>query len=84
MTSSFAQAVSALLAAHGEQITSDVDPYTPRENLWLIVSKPDNIPIIMMIIIFAFFTYLAMRDAMKHDRLIRQGRKQDVLKAMQE
>jgi hypothetical protein len=38
----------------------------------------------MMVIIFGFFTYLAVRDAMKHDRLIREGRKQDVLRAMQE
>src|SRR5688572_17313232 len=64
--------VSELLAASGAA-TSDVEPFTPMENLWLIVKKPDNIPILMMIIGVAFFTYLALRDGLKHDRLIREG-----------
>ncbi len=78
------EVVSTLLAGSGGQITSDVEPYTPLENLWLIVKKPDNVPIIMMIVIFSFFTYMALRDAFKHDKLIKEGRKQDILKAMQE
>ncbi len=73
-----------LLAAGGGPVSSDVEPYTGWENLVLIAKKPDNVPIIMMMIIFAFFTYMALRDAFKHDKLIKQGRKQDILKAMQE
>lgn len=64
--------------------TSDVEPYSGWENLKLIASKPDNVPILMMIVIFGFFTYMALRDGFKHDKLIQQGRKQDVLKSMQE
>ncbi len=78
MTSSF------LLLASSAAATSDVEPFTAWENLKLIAAKPDNVPIIMMMVIFAFFTYMALRDGLKHDRLIKQGRKQDILKSMQE
>ena len=37
-----------------------------------------------VVVMFAFFTYMALRDGFKHDRLIKQGRKQDILKTMQE
>ena len=73
-----------LLFANAAEATSDVEPYTGLQNLGLICSKPDNVPILMMIVIFAFFSYMALRDGLKHDKLIKQGRKQDVLKSMQE
>ena len=73
-----------LLFASDLAATSDVAPNTGWENLLKIASKPDNVPIIMMVIIFTFATYMALRDGFKHDRLIKQGRKQDVLKSMQE
>jgi len=76
--------VQLLLASGGGQVASDVEPYTGWENLGLILTKPDNVPILIMIVIFTFSTYLALRDGFKHDRLIREGRKQDILKAMQE
>ncbi len=65
-------------------VSSEVEPNSGWENLGLILTKPDNVPILMMIILFGFFTYMALRDGFKNDRLIKQGRKQDVLKAMQE
>jgi len=37
-----------------------------------------------MIVLVSFFTYMALRDGFKNDRLIKQGRKQDILKTMQE
>jgi hypothetical protein len=73
-----------VLASGGGQVSSDVEPYNGWENLGLILSKPDNVPILLMIFIFGFFTYMAIRDGLKHDRLIKQGRKQDILKSMQE
>lgn len=73
-----------LVLASAGTVSSDVEPYTGWENLVLIASKPDNVPILMMMAIFAFFTYMALRDAFKHDKLIKEGRKQDILKAMQE
>jgi hypothetical protein len=74
---------SLLLLASAGTVSSDVDPYTGLENLELILTKPDNIPIIIMMVLIAFFTYLALRDGLRNDRLTRQGRKQDILKTMQ-
>ena len=73
-----------VLASGGGQVASDVEPYTGWENLGLILTKPDNVPILIMIVVFTFCTYMALRDGFKHDRLIKEGRKQDILKAMQE
>jgi hypothetical protein len=73
-----------LILASGGQVTSDVEPNSGWENLGLILTKPDNVPILIMIVTFTFFTYMALRDGFKHDRLIKAGRKQDILKAMQD
>jgi hypothetical protein len=54
------------------------------ENIWLIISKPDNIPILMMIIAMTFYTWYALRDAARHDKLIAEGRKNEILRHMQE
>ena len=73
-----------LVLAAGAAATSDVEPYSGWENLGLILSKPDNVPILIMIVMFSFFTYMALRDGFKNDRLAKKGRKQDILKSMQE
>ncbi len=52
------------------------------ENFLLIVSKGDNMPIAGLIPIITFFTWLALREAFRHDRLIRQGREDEVLDEM--
>jgi len=44
------------------------------ENLMLILSKPDNVPIVMMLILLGFFTWLWWREARKNDAIIRDGR----------
>lgn len=49
-----------------------------------ILTLPDNIPIVGMLILVLFFTYLAFREARKNDRLIEQGREDEILKRMQE
>jgi hypothetical protein len=72
-----------VLASAGT-VSSDVEPYTGLENLGLILTKPDNVPILIMIAIIGFCTYIAIRDGLKNDRLIKQGRKQEILKSMQE
>jgi hypothetical protein len=40
-------------------------------NLWLIVSKPDNVPILGLLLLVIFFTGLAFRLALANDRLRR-------------
>ena len=54
-----------------------------RENLWLIVSKGDNIPIVFMLFIVAFYVGWAFREAGRNDRLIEEGRRDEILKDMQ-
>src|SRR5262249_8996623 len=73
-----------LVLASGAAASSEVEPYSGWENLGLILSKPDNVPILIMIVLVSFFTYMALRDGFKNDRLTKQGRKQDILKSMQE
>jgi hypothetical protein len=47
-----------------------------------IVGKGDNMPIAGLIPIIAFFTYLSMDEAFRHDRLIKQGREDEILDEM--
>jgi hypothetical protein len=42
------------------------------QNIWLIVSKPDNVPIVGMVALVAFYTIAAIRMGIKNDRLRRQ------------
>lgn len=46
--------------------------------------RPDNIPIVGMLILVMWFTYLGFREARKNDELIAQGREDEVLRKMQE
>ncbi len=38
-------------------------------NFWLILSKPDNVPIVLMIILVLFYCWLAYKQARRNDRL---------------
>jgi hypothetical protein len=45
---------------------------------------PDNIPIVFMLVLVGYFTFLSFDEARKNDRLIREGRKDHILRRMQE
>jgi len=47
-----------------------------------IVGKGDNMPIAGLIPIIAFFTYLSLDEAFRHDALIKQGREDEILDEM--
>ncbi len=49
-----------------------------------IMIQPDNIPIVGMMVLLFFFTYLAFREARKNDQLIAEGKRDEVLKEMQQ
>ena len=49
-----------------------------------IMLKPDNIPIIGMLFLVLWFTYLGFKQARRNDELIAQGREDEVLRDMQE
>jgi hypothetical protein len=48
-----------------------------------ILLKPDNIPIAGMLVLVLFFTWVAFREALRNDKLIEQGRADEILKEMQ-
>ena len=56
------------------------------EALWQFIDilvKPDNIPIVFMMVLVLFFTWLGFKQALRHDRLAEQGREDEILKEMQ-
>jgi hypothetical protein len=57
---------------------------TGWENFVAIITKPDNIPIVLMMLSLVVYTYMALRDGLRNDRLTAQGRKDQILKTMQE
>jgi hypothetical protein len=57
---------------------------TALQHFLHIVTLPDNIPIVGLMVLLFFFTYLALREARKNDRLIEQGREDEILDRMQE
>ncbi|MGQ3686193.1 MAG: hypothetical protein ACUBOA_14485 [Candidatus Loosdrechtia sp.] len=46
------------------------------ENVWAIVTKPDNIPIVALLFMLFFFTGISFKQAFHNDRLIEE-KKQD-------
>jgi hypothetical protein len=60
------------------------DTVGPLKNFWAILSLPDNVPIIFMLALVAWFTWLSFSQARKNDRLAREGRRDEILKSMQD
>ena len=48
-----------------------------------ILLKPDNIPIAGMLVLVFFFTWVGFKQALRNDRLVEQGREDEILKEMQ-
>ena len=47
-------------------------------NFLEIVTKPDNIPIVGMLILVIFFTWLGLREAFRNDNLIEEGKEDEI------
>jgi hypothetical protein len=52
------------------------------QNFLTIVSKPDNIPIVGMLLLVLFFTWIGIRQAFRHDKLIEEGKKDQIPEEM--
>lgn len=52
------------------------------QNFLEIVTKPDNIPIVGMLLLVLFFTWIGLRQAFRHDKLIDEGKKDQVPEEM--
>ena len=48
-----------------------------------ILLQPDNIPIAGMLLLVLFFTWVGFRQALRNDRLLEEGREEEILKEMQ-
>jgi hypothetical protein len=48
-----------------------------------VLTKPDNIPIVGMMVLVLYFTWIGFKQALRNDRLIEQGREDEVLREMQ-
>lgn len=54
------------------------------ENFLKIVTLPDNIPIIIMLVSVIYLTWLAFSEARKNDKLIDEGKRDQVYRRMVE
>jgi hypothetical protein len=52
------------------------------DHFWEILTKADNLPIAGMLLAVIFCLWVAFRQALKHDRLIAQGKKDEVYSEM--
>ncbi|PIQ99142.1 MAG: hypothetical protein COV66_14815 [Nitrospinae bacterium CG11_big_fil_rev_8_21_14_0_20_45_15] len=48
------------------------------ENFLLIATKPDNIPIGTMLLFVGFVTWIAIKQMIAHDKLIKEGKKEKI------
>lgn len=48
------------------------------QNFLEIVTKPDNIPIVGMLLLVLFFTWIGLRQAFRHDKLIDEGKEDEI------
>jgi hypothetical protein len=62
------------------------DPFdrklAPVKNLLEIISQPDNIAILIMLIATAVCTLVAFREIRINDRLIKEGKKEEIYQRM--
>ncbi len=63
---------------------TEAAPKTALDQFLQILTQADNLPIIGMLVLVFFFTYLALREGRKNDELIEKGRQDEILKRMQE
>jgi hypothetical protein len=55
-----------------------MDEPSGLHNFLEIVTKPDNIPIVAMLILVIFFTWIGLRQAFQNDKLVEEGREDDI------
>jgi hypothetical protein len=48
-----------------------------------ILTKPDNIPIVGMLLLVLFFTWIALKQALRNDQLLAEGKLEEIREDMQ-
>jgi hypothetical protein len=60
------------------------DPHASAIREFLeMMFRPDNVPIVGMLLLVLFFTWLGFREARRNDELVAQGREDEILNDMQ-
>ncbi|MCZ6622782.1 MAG: hypothetical protein O7B35_00885 [Deltaproteobacteria bacterium] len=59
-----------------------MEEMTGLQHFLEILTKPDNIPIVGMLLLVLFFTWIGLRQAFKNDKLIEEGKKEEIPKEM--
>jgi YbbR domain-containing protein len=52
------------------------------KEFWAIISVPDNIPIVALLLAALFFVYVSFVQAFRNDRLIKEGREDEIYDEM--
>ncbi len=52
------------------------------QNVLEIVTKPDNIPIVGMLLLVLFFTWLGLRQAFRNDKLVEEEKEDKLQEEM--
>ena len=55
-----------------------MDEPSGLHNFLEILTKPDNIPIVAMLILVIFFTWIGLRQAFQNDKLVDEGREDEI------
>ena len=55
-----------------------MDEASGLQNFLAIVTKPDNIPIVGMLILVILFSWIGLRQAFKNDKLVEQGKEDQI------
>jgi len=55
-----------------------VAQHSALDQFLTILTLPDNIPIVAMLILVIFFTWLGMKEAFKNDKLIEEGKEDEI------
>ncbi len=55
---------------------------SPLGNFLLIVTKPDNIPIVAMLFLVLYFFWLSIKMGLENDRLTERGEKDKIYERM--
>jgi hypothetical protein len=55
-----------------------MDEASGLQNFLAILTKPDNIPIVGMLILVIFFSWIGLRQAFKNDKLVEQGKEDQI------
>jgi hypothetical protein len=80
--------VAALTTRGGVGSRCDGRMTTPQnsalDHFLHILTLPDNIPIVGLMVLLFFFTWLGLREARKNDQLLEQDREDDILERMQD